>query len=262
LHLQGFSPINLFFLLLQSFWPFAVSFRAISLIISFIIFFKTKIYFFIFVNFFILLIFRTFWWTEVHNETKIGNHTLLSLDNLKIGILLFILREVCFFGGFFWRFFHYSFVPAGDIGDTWPPFNLVAINPFSVPLLNTVVLVRRGATITFSHINLIFNKKAEGSLFFTLFLGAYFTFLQGFEYYHRPFTIRDSTYGSTFFIATGFHGIHVLVGSFFLFVCLLRFLNNHFSIINHLGYEIAIWYWHFVDVVWLFLFSFIYWWRY
>lgn len=202
------------------------------------------------------------WWNEIHNETKRGNHSYLSLDNLKIGIVLFIFREVCFFAGFFWRFFHYSFVPAIDIGETWPPYSLVAINPFSVPLLNTVVLLRSGATVTLSHINLINNFKREIRLLATLFLGIYFTILQGFEYYIRPFTISDTTYGSIFFISTGFHGIHVLVGSIFLSICFVRLLLNHFTIINHLGYEIAIWYWHFVDVVWLFLFSFIYWWSF
>lgn len=181
---------------------------------------------------------------------------------MKLGIILFIFREICFFSGFFWRFFHYSFVPAIDFGDIWPPFRLIAINPFSVPLLNTIVLVRRGASVTLSHMSTINNKQRESSLLFTLILGGYFTILQGFEYYRRRFSIADTMYGSIFFIATGFHGIHVFVGSLFLLICLIRFLLNHFSIINHLGYEIAIWYWHFVDVVWLFLFSFVYWWRF
>jgi cytochrome c oxidase subunit 3 len=254
--------MSLFFLLNYSFWPFICSFSTLRLITSFILFFKIKIVFFILPNLFLVCFFSLFWWIEIHNESKVGNHRNLSIDNLKLGIIFFILREVCFFAGFFWRFFHYSFVPAVDFGEVWPPFSLVFINPFSVPLLNTVVLLRRGATVTISHINLINNLKCEVSLFFTLILGFYFTFLQGFEYLIRSFTISDTVYGSIFFIATGFHGIHVLVGSLFLFICIGRFLFKHFRILNHLGFEIAIWYWHFVDVVWLFLFSFIYWWRF
>lgn len=215
-----------------------------------------------FFNLFFLVVFRSLWWIEIHNESKVGNHTNLSLDNLKLGMLFFILREVCFFGGFFWSFFHYSFVPSIDLGEIWPPFSLVAINPFSVPLLNTIVLLRRGATVTLSHINLVNNYKGEFSLAFTLLLGFYFTLLQVFEYYISGFTISDTVYGSIFFIATGFHGVHVLVGSIFLLICLIRLLLKHFRMFNHLGYEIAIWYWHFVDVVWLFLFSFIYWWSF
>ncbi len=260
MHTKGFAPINLFFLLLNSPWPFYVSVTAFSRIISFIVFFKVGVTFFMFVSLFAIVFFRFIWWNEVYRERSRGNHTNLSLDNLKIGIILFILREVCFFAGFFWRFFHYSFIPALECGDVWPPFSLRAVNPFSVPLLNTVVLLRRGATVTFSHIRIINNTKRDSFLLITLILGVYFTSLQALEYYMCSFTIRDRVFGSIFFIATGFHGLHVLIGSIFLFICFIRILNYHFRRINHLGYEMAIWYWHFVDVVWLFLFSFIYWW--
>lgn len=175
-------------------------------------------------------------------------------------MLLFILREVCFFSGFFWRFFHYSFSPAVECGLLWPPFSLISINPFGVPLLNTVVLLRSGVTVTWCHIQLLTNERSELSLFLTLILGFYFTLLQLFEYKSRFFSIRDSVFGSIFFIATGFHGIHVIVGSLFLLVCLIRILKIRFSVFNHLGFEFSIWYWHFVDVVWLFLYTFVYQW--
>lgn len=253
-------PINLFFLLIPSVWPFYVGLSSFSIIISFVFFFKTSSINLILINFFFLVVICFSWWKEIRHETYRGNHTFLSVDNLKIGIILFIFREICFFAGFFWRFFHYSFIPATDFGNIWPPYFLQAINPFSVPFLNTIVLLRRGATVTLSHIKILNNNNRLFFLFFTLILGIYFTFLQIFEYYMASFSIIDSVFGSIFFISTGFHGIHVIVGSIFLFICFIRIVFFHFSSFNHLGFEMAIWYWHFVDVVWLFLFSFIYWW--
>jgi cytochrome c oxidase subunit 3 len=204
------------------------------------------------------------WWRDVSREsTYQGFHRFVVQKGLKLGIILFILSEVLFFRRFFWTFFHRRLVPINEIGLNWPPFNVTPLNPFQVPLLNTCILLRSGVRVTWSHHALINNlKSAKLSLEVTIFLGVYFTFLQWFEYNDSSFCINDSIFGSTFFVATGFHGLHVIIGSIFLFFSLLRLVKNHFSQFHHLGYEIAIWYWHFVDVVWLFLFSIIYWWRF
>lgn len=201
-----------------------------------------------------------FWWADVILEGLGGQHRFSTLDNLKLGIVLFIIREVWFFFGFFWRYFHYSLTPNIEVGNVFPPFYCFRFNPFSVPLLNTIVLLSSGITVTFSHHNIINNLERETSLLFTVVLGVYFTILQGFEYITSSFTICDSVFGSIFFIATGFHGLHVLIGRRFLLFCLIRILQLRFRSFDHLSYEFAIWYWHFVDVVWLFLFRFIYYW--
>jgi len=203
------------------------------------------------------------WWRDVSREATFqGKHTLKVENGLRLGILLFIISEVCLFFAFFWSFFHSSLRPTVEVGATWPPVWVESINPFGVPLLNTTVLLSRGATITWAHIALLRGKKGEASisLSLTVALGGFFTILQAAEYVYRPFTISDSVYGSTFFLATGFHGLHVLIGSLFIGVILFRHLMGHFSEVHHFGFEGRAWYWHFVDVVWLFLFICVYWW--
>lgn len=203
------------------------------------------------------------WWRDVSREgTYQGLHTLIVTTGLRWGIILFIVSEILFFASFFWAFFHRSLSPSIELGAIWPPIGITVFNPFQIPLLNTVILLTSGVTVTWAHHRLIEsnNSQATQRLFFTVLLGIYFTILQAYEYIEAPFTIADSVYGSTFFIATGFHGIHVLIGTTFLLVCLLRHLNNHFSKNHHFGFEAAAWYWHFVDIVWLFLYISIYWW--
>lgn len=203
------------------------------------------------------------WWRDVSRErTYQGLHTYAVTIGLRWGIILFILSEVLFFVRFFWAFFHRSLSPAIEIGASWPPIGIISFNPFQIPLLNTAILLASGITVTWAHHSLIERNHSQTTqgLFFTVLLGIYFTILQAYEYIEAPFTIADSVYGSTFYIATGFHGVHVLIGTTFLLVCLLRHLNNHFSKNHHFGFEAAAWYWHFVDVVWLFLYITIYWW--
>lgn len=203
------------------------------------------------------------WWRDVSRErTFQGLHTNFVIIGLRWGIILFILSEVLFFVSFFWTFFHRSLSPSIEIGAIWPPIGLIAFNPFQIPLLNTIILLTSGVTVTWAHHRLIENNHSQATqgLFFTVLLGIYFTILQAYEYMEAPFTIADSVYGSTFFVATGFHGIHVLIGTTFLLICLIRHLNNHFSKNHHFGFEAAAWYWHFVDIVWLFLYISIYWW--
>lgn len=203
------------------------------------------------------------WWRDICREGTIqGKHTILVSKGLRWGIILFIISEVFFFISFFWAFFHRSLSPNIEIGIIWPPIRIISFNPFQIPLLNTIILITSGITVTWAHHALIENnfKQTTQGLFTTVILGIYFTILQAYEYIEAPFTIADRIYGSTFFIATGFHGLHVIIGTIFLLICLIRHINNHFSNNHHFGFEAAAWYWHFVDVVWLFLFISIYWW--
>nr|YP_010163970.1 cytochrome c oxidase subunit III [Acanthopsyche nigraplaga]QRK25808.1 cytochrome c oxidase subunit III [Acanthopsyche nigraplaga] len=203
------------------------------------------------------------WWRDICREgTFQGKHTILVSKGLRWGMILFIISEVFFFISFFWAFFHSSLSPDINIGSIWPPQNITSFNPFQIPLLNTIVLLSSGITITWAHHALMENNYNQTlqSLLLTIILGIYFTILQAYEYFEAPFSIADSVYGSTFFMATGFHGLHVIIGTSFLLICLIRHINFHFSMNHHFGFEAAAWYWHFVDVVWLFLYISIYWW--
>lgn len=203
------------------------------------------------------------WWRDIIREgTYQGHHTPIVQKGLRYGIILFIISEVFFFAGFFWAFYHSSLVPTHDLGGCWPPTGITPLNPLEVPLLNTSVLLASGVSITWAHHSLIEGNRnhINQALLITILLGLYFTILQASEYFETSFSISDGIYGSTFFIATGFHGLHVIIGSTFLIVCLLRQLKFHFTSKHHFGFEAAAWYWHFVDVVWLFLYVSIYWW--
>ena len=203
------------------------------------------------------------WWRDVIREATFqGFHTSKVSEGIRLGIILFITSEVLFFFAFFWAFFHRRLAPTPELGSIWPPVGISPINPFSIPLLNTGVLLASGVRVTYAHHALTAGEWKSGvqGLAITVALGMYFTFLQAEEYLEAPFSIADRVYGSTFFVATGFHGLHVLIGSAFLIVCLIRHLFFHFSTSHHFGFEAAAWYWHFVDVVWLFLYLCIYWW--
>nr|YP_002213682.1 cytochrome c oxidase subunit III [Gampsocleis gratiosa]ACA61238.1 cytochrome c oxidase subunit III [Gampsocleis gratiosa] len=203
------------------------------------------------------------WWRDITREgTYQGLHTLPVSKGLRWGMILFIASEVFFFISFFWAFFHSSLSPSVELGSMWPPLGIQPFNPLQIPLLNTTILLASGVTVTWAHHSLMEgnHSQATQSLFFTILLGIYFTILQAYEYFEAPFTISDAVYGSTFFVATGFHGLHVIIGTTFLLTCLMRHLMCHFSINHHFGFEAAAWYWHFVDVVWLFLYISIYWW--
>nr|YP_002929302.1 cytochrome c oxidase subunit III [Galago senegalensis]BAH69188.1 cytochrome c oxidase subunit III [Galago senegalensis] len=203
------------------------------------------------------------WWRDIIREgTFQGHHTPTVQKGLRYGMILFIISEVFFFAGFFWSFYHSSLAPTPELGGCWPPTGINPLNPLEVPLLNTAVLLASGVSITWAHHSLMegHRKHMTQALTTTIILGLYFTLLQASEYFETPFTISDGVYGSTFFMATGFHGLHVIIGSTFLLICLLRQLNFHFTSKHHFGFEAAAWYWHFVDVVWLFLYVSIYWW--
>nr|QNP09998.1 cytochrome c oxidase subunit 3 [Ochthebius lederi] len=203
------------------------------------------------------------WWRDVSRESTFqGLHTFNVTLGLRWGMILFITSEILFFLSFFWGFFHSSLTPTIEIGLLWPPKGILTFNPIQIPLLNTLILLTSGLTVTWAHHSLMENNynQTKQALLLTVILGIYFTILQAYEYMEASFSIADAIYGSSFFMATGFHGIHVIIGTTFLLVCYIRHLKNHFSSIHHFGFEAAAWYWHFVDVVWLFLYISIYWW--
>jgi len=203
------------------------------------------------------------WWRDVIREaTYEGQHTSYVRKGLKLGMLLFIASEVMLFFAFFWAFFHSSLNPTIEIGCVWPPKGIIAINPWHVPLLNTFVLITSGAFITWAHYAILagYRKDSLEALTYTILLALFFTFLQYYEYSVAQFNISDGIYGSVFYMTTGLHGSHVLIGTIFLLICLYRLINYHFTRTHHVGFECAAWYWHFVDIVWIFVYFFIYWW--
>nr|AGI51661.1 cytochrome c oxidase subunit III [Xya japonica] len=203
------------------------------------------------------------WWRDISREGVFqGLHTLKVGVGLRWGMILFITSEVLFFISFFWAFFHSSLSPTIEIGSNWPPVGIITFNPLHIPLLNTAILLASGVTVTWAHHSLMSSNYTQAfqGLALTILLGLYFTILQAYEYLEAPFSIADSIYGSSFFMATGFHGLHVIIGTTFLLVCLIRLSMGQFSAAHHFGFEAAAWYWHFVDVVWLFLYLSIYWW--
>nr|QQO80805.1 cytochrome c oxidase subunit 3 [Cryptophyllium westwoodii] len=205
----------------------------------------------------------TQWWRDVIREsTLMGLHTKLVIIGLKWGMITFIISELMFFLSFFWTFFHSSLSPTIQVGSIWPPMGIMTFNPMQIPMLNTMILLTSGVTVTWAHHSMLNNnmKEMNQSMMTTIIMGIYFTSLQYFEYKESTFSISDSIYGSTFYMATGFHGMHVIIGTTFLIICMMRQLNYHFSKNHHMGFEASAWYWHFVDVVWLFLYISIYWW--
>jgi cytochrome c oxidase subunit III len=206
-----------------------------------------------------------FWWRDVIREARTpGAHSLIVRLSLRYGMTLFIASEVMFFVGFFWSYFNFLLFPEtqGNGQTVWPPSTIHTFDPFHLPFLNTMILLLSGTTVTWAHHCLLENdrKGLVLGLGLTILLGLSFTLCQGIEYYHAPFAFNGGgVYPSVFFLATGFHGFHVIVGTCFLIVCWFRARGGQFTPERHFGFEAAAWYWHFVDVVWLFLFICIYW---
>ncbi|GAA4522913.1 cytochrome c oxidase subunit 3 [Chelativorans composti] len=210
------------------------------------------------------------WWSDTIKEGHEGHHTRVVTLHMRYGMMMFIASELMFFVAWFWAFFDASLFPGEAVqvaraeftGGEWPPAGIEVIDPFHLPLYNTIILLLSGTTLTWGH-HALLNGDRRGliaGLAVTVALGVLFTGVQAYEYIHAPFGFSGSIYGATFFMATGFHGFHVLVGTIFLLVCLLRAIGGDFTPQKHFGLEAAAWYWHFVDVVWLFLFVFIYVW--
>ncbi len=250
-----------------SYWPFFGAFGAFTFVFGVVMKmhgFSGGSFLYKFGLFLVVLTMLNWWLDVIREATFEGQHTKAVQIGLRLGVILFIVSEIMFFFGFFWAFFHSSFNPVCFIGGVWTPNFITPLNPFGIPLLNTILLLTSGFSITWSHNGILLGSKNEStiSLLITIILAFVFMFIQAFEYFTCSFNISDGVYGSTFFMATGFHGFHVFVGTVFLIVCLIRLYCNHFTKNHHFGFEAAAYYWHFVDVVWLFLFLTIYWWGY
>ena len=259
-------------------WPFMGAVGAVTMLTGGILWMKDASFPWIFIVGFLLVLYVMFvWWRDVVAEGNGGDHTAVVRIGLRMGFIMFIMSEVMFFSAWFWAFFKFALFPMVDVGTAsvvtstgpigvWPPEGIETFNPWDLPLINTVILLLSGCTLTWAHHELIEGgegKKRSNLIFgllLTVLLGGIFTMFQAYEYSHAAFSFSGNVYGAVFFMATGFHGFHVIVGTIFLFVCLLRARNNEFMATQHTGFEAAAWYWHFVDVVWLFLFICVYIW--
>ena len=213
----------------------------------------------------VLITTMAFWWRDVVRESSTPDlQSPIVRLGMRYGMMLFIASEVMFFVGFFWAFFNFALFPdvQGNGQTVWPPAGIETFDPFHLPFLNTMILLLSGCTVTWAHHALLENdrKAMIQALGLTILLGMSFTMFQAIEYSDAPFKFTGGVYPSTFFMATGFHGFHVMVGTTFLIVCWFRARAGQFTPERHFGFEAAAWYWHFVDVVWLFLFTGIYWW--
>jgi len=300
---RGMFTKHFYHIVMPSIWPVLTSFYIFCLIVAFVTYlwdFNTLPYLLLycFLCFVFFLLCLTGWFRDIIVESVFcGHHTKQVQKGLTLGFILFLVSEVMFFFGFFWAYFHSALSPSIFIGAQWPPVFIEPFNPWKIPLLNTVILLTSGASVTYSHSwvssmilyeyigkanyrtyndwlifytpraqfqafrkRLPIRKGALEGLLITIFLGVFFTCVQLFEYCNAPFSINDSVYGSCFYLITGFHGFHVLVGTTFLFVQYHRFIRHHFTSKHYLGYLFSVWYWHFVDIVWLFVFAFLYIW--
>ncbi|MBK8770831.1 MAG: cytochrome c oxidase subunit 3 [Rhizobiales bacterium] len=260
-------------------WPFVGSMSALILAIGAIVWMHGSTPIVALIGLALVLYTMFMWWRDIIIEAHKGDHTPVVSLHLRYGMLLFIASEVMFFVAWFWAYFDASLF-AGEAqqaarvaatGGVWPPAPVGGeatriFDPWHLPLINTLILLTSGTTVTWAHHALLQNdrKGLINGLILTIVLGLLFTCVQAYEYGHAAFAFSrahgGNIYGSTFFMATGFHGFHVIVGTIFLIVCLFRALKGHFTPQQHFGFEAAAWYWHFVDVVWLFLFACIYIW--
>ncbi|GGE16281.1 cytochrome c oxidase subunit 3 [Gemmobacter megaterium] len=217
---------------------------------------------------FVAVIYTMFaWWSEMVKESQDGDHTPVVRIGLRYGFILFIMSEVMFFAAWFWSFFKHALYPMGPMSPikdgVWPPAGIETFDPWHLPLINTLILLCSGAACTWAHHALAHENNRKdmiNGLALAVVLGVFFTILQVYEYSHAAFGFAGNIYGANFFMATGFHGFHVVIGTIFLLVCMIRAMKGHFTQDHHVGFEAAAWYWHFVDVVWLFLFAAIYVW--
>jgi cytochrome c oxidase subunit 3 len=251
-------------------WPFIGALGAFVAAIGFVIYMHGSPIWTMLIG--IAIIFYTMygWWRDVIREGRRGDHTPVVQIHLRYGVILFIASEVMFFVAWFWAFFDASLFPgeaiqearAAHTGGVWPPQGIEVFDPWHLPLINTLILLTSGTTVTWAHHALLNNdrKGLVRGLALTVLLGLVFTAVQAYEYAHAAFAFGGSIYSATFFMATGFHGFHVAIGTIFLIVCLFRSMKGDFTPKAHFGFEAAAWYWHFVDVVWIFLFFAIYVW--
>ena len=264
--MSGAAPEHDYHLVNPSIWPLIGAISALGMAAGGIMWMHSEPYggYIFFAGLIGVLFVMYSWWTEVIREAHGGDHTPVVQLHLRYGMILFIASEVLFFVGWFWAFFDASLFPRPVEGAEaiWPPEGIEVLNPFHFPLLNTMILLCSGTTVTWAHHSLLEGDRQglKIGLWLTIGLGLLFSSIQAYEYIHAPFDFKGNIYGATFFMATGFHGFHVIIGTIFLSICLLRTYRGDFTPKQHFGFEAAAWYWHFVDVVWLFLFASIYVW--
>lgn len=245
-------------------WPIITAINIFNLIISNLIIINYKNNIILILNIILIIIISNIWWRDIIRErTFQGNHNFYIINLIKFRIIIFIISELFLFISFFWNFLHNSLAPSIELGLNWPPKNIIFFNPIIIPILNTIILLTSSFTVTLTHFYLLNNKfkNSKKYIILTIILRIYFLLLQIFEYNQATFTFSDSIFGSSFYIATGFHGLHVIIGTIFLIVNLTRIIKIQISFIHHIRFELAAWYWHFVDVIWLFLYITIYWWN-
>ena len=250
-------------ILQPSIWPLLSAGSAFILLFGAVLFFHQYSPVIMIVGLLAIMYCMYGWWSEVISESKVGDHTPVVQIGLRYAVIMFIASEVMFFAAWFWTFFKHALYPMEASGGTWPPTGIETFDPWHLPLINTLILLCSGAACTWAHHALVHENDRKGliyGLLLSIALGALFTVFQIYEYGHASFGFSGNIYGASFFMATGFHGAHVLIGTIFLAVCLLRALKGHFTQEKHIGFEAAAWYWHFVDVVWLFLFASVYIW--
>ncbi|PRY25079.1 cytochrome c oxidase subunit 3 [Aliiruegeria haliotis] len=250
-----------------SIWPLVGAAGAFIMLFGAVMWMHGGAPFLFFAGFLAVLYTMFAWWSETIAENEAGDHTPVVLIGLRYGFILFIMSEVMFFAAWFWSFFKHALYPMGPespaVDGVWPPVGIETFDPWHLPLINTLILLCSGCAATWAHHALVHEnnrKDMATGLILAVALGVLFTFFQVYEYSHAAFGFAGNIYGANFFMATGFHGAHVIIGTIFLFVCYLRVRKGHFTPESHVGFEAAAWYWHFVDVVWLFLFFAVYIW--
>ncbi len=254
-------------ILSPSIWPLMGALAGFILLFGAVLYFHSVTPWVMIIGFLFTFYVMFGWWSEVVAESKVGDHTPVVQIGLRYGVVLFIISEVMFFAAWFWTFFKHAMYPMGPespmVDGVWPPAGIETFDPWHLPLINTLILLCSGMAATWAHHAIAHENNREDmkwGLILAVALGILFTVFQAYEYSHAQFGFAGNIYGASFFMATGFHGFHVLIGTIFLFVCLLRLQAGHFTQESHVGFEAAAWYWHFVDVVWLFLFAAIYIW--
>ena len=249
-------------------WPIFASMSVFMLSVGAVLSFHDKGYWLMILGLISVLYVLTAWWRDVIREANTGYHTPVVRLHHRYGFLLFIVSEIMFFVAWFWAYFDVSLYPDEAIqfmrtaltGGYWPPKGIETLDPWHIPFINTLILLTSGTTVTWAHHALINNDRdgVKWGLLCTIILGVIFTSFQIYEYHHATFDFSGHIYGASFYMATGFHGFHVVIGTIFLIVCYGRLLAGDFTAEQHIAFESATWYWHFVDVVWLFLFVVIY----
>jgi len=255
-------------ILSPSIWPFLGAVAGFVMLFGAVLFFHDKGPWVMLAGLAGVIYVMVGWWGDTIHEAQIGEHTPVVRISLRYGFILFIMSEVMFFSAWFWNFFKNALYPMGAAepgyaDGVWPPVGVETFDPWHLPLINTLILLCSGAAATWAHHALVHEnnrRDMKWGLTLAIILGMMFTVFQAIEYSEAGFGFAGNIYGASFFMATGFHGAHVIIGTIFLFVCLIRVMMGHFTPEQHIGFEAAAWYWHFVDVVWLFLFGVVYIW--